>query len=170
MGRISLLVKDNLKSPPLALLQPRAPQRAKTNIRGDCVQWTTKSRCSRRDTCGMKHDPENKRESKVKGKGSQQPSSPRSNSLERGTLTGKSSSRKEKPSQHASPFARVIVQTEMHVITGIHLRVRLIKKKNYKLGRNRSFKHTEKSGSEPKKRNTSVVVATTLDYTQAEEG
>ena len=36
---------------------------------GDCVQRTTKGQCSRRDKCGMKHDPEMTRESKGKGKG-----------------------------------------------------------------------------------------------------
>ena len=43
-------------------------------------------------------------------------------------------------------------------------------KVNCKLGNKCPFKHTEKAGGEPKKRTNSVVVAKTLDHTQAEEG
>ena len=69
MKRISLLVKDNLKSPPLPLLQPRASLRAKKRNSGYFVQWTTVGQCSRGDQCGMKRDPEKRRVSKRKVQG-----------------------------------------------------------------------------------------------------
>ena len=33
------------------------------------MQWTTKGQCPRGHTCGLKHDPDNKREPKGKGRG-----------------------------------------------------------------------------------------------------
>ena len=57
----------------------------------------------------------------------------------------------------------------MLAITGIHLDVPFTKKGNCKLGSKCAFKQTEKAGSEPKKRNNSVVLAKTLDHTQSEE-
>ena len=68
---ISPLVKYNLKSPRLALLQPRASLWAKEKSNsGYCVQWTTEGQCSRGERCAMKHDPENEWEPTGKGKGS----------------------------------------------------------------------------------------------------
>ena len=76
---ISLLVKDNLKNPLLALLQPGASLSAKEH---ETVEIASKGQCSRGDECGLKRDTETKRESKR-------------NSLERGTATAKSPSGKE---------------------------------------------------------------------------
>ena len=64
---------------------------------------------------------------------------------------------------------RVIVDNLLLVITGIHLDVPFTKEGNCKLGSKCAFKQTEKAGSEPKKRNNSVVLAKTLDHTQSEE-
>ena len=66
--RFSLHVTENMKKASLlALLQSRARQRAKEKEPGgDCVHCTINFPCSRGDMCGMKHDPELKRESKGK--------------------------------------------------------------------------------------------------------
>ena len=63
----------------------------------------------------MKHDPEKKRESEGKGKGSRPSSSQQRNSMEEGIPTGKNLSGKE---NQATCFAK-----EMLVLTGIHLSV-----------------------------------------------
>ena len=58
MGNISLLVKDNLKSPPLALLQPRASRRAKDKETVD-IEYNGQQEVSAPEelNVGMKHDP-----------------------------------------------------------------------------------------------------------------
>ena len=70
---------------------------------GDCARWTTIDQRSRGDKCGMKHNPEKKRQSKGKGKGSRPPSSSRRNSLETGNPDRKKFLQETKTSQHASP-------------------------------------------------------------------
>ena len=93
---ISLLVKDNLKKHASGAAAAKGKSESKgTRNSGDCVQWTTKGQCPRGHTCGMKHDPDNKREPKGKGRGSRPSSSPRRNSLERGTPTRKHRSGRE---------------------------------------------------------------------------
>ena len=69
-----------------------------------------------------------------------------------------------KTGQHASPLKIGDFHKEMPVISGIHLSVPFIKKGTAKLGSDCAIKHTDKAGSEPKKRNNSVVVAKTLDH------
>ena len=99
---------------------------------------------------------------------------PKERACDRPALHGrnyrKESFGKGKPSRRATPIQEgVIVQKEMPVISGIRLSVPFIKKGNCKLGSKCAFKHTEKAGSEPKKRTNSVVVVKTLDHTQAED-
>ena len=92
-------MKDKLKSPSLALLQPSAESEGKGRRNsGGSVQWTTKGQRSRGDDCGMKHDPEKRRESKRNGKVMvREPSnSPRRNSADRGFPTRNRASREEK--------------------------------------------------------------------------
>ena len=50
---------------------------------------------------------------------------------------------------------------------GIRLSVLFFKKGNCKLWNWCAFKHTDRAGGEPKKRDNFMVVAKTLDYTQA---
>ena len=92
-------VKDNLKSPPLTILQPSLRQRKRNS--GYFGQWTT-GQCSREETCGMKRDHEHKQRSWGKGKVSRPSTSARRNSLVRGTPTGKVLKEKKNTSQHAS--------------------------------------------------------------------
>ena len=125
---------------------------------GYCVKWTTRSQRSPGDRCGIKCDPEKKRTSKGKVEGPRPSRSPRRNSLERGTPTGKVLKEKE-ASSHASPLQRAIVQMGMPVITECSSHP----KRTCKLRASVRFKHTEEGESEQKKRNNSVVVAKTLD-------
>ena len=90
---------------------------------GDCVLWTTKGKCSRGEKFGMKHDPEKRRKSKGKRKGSRPSSSPRRNSLEIW-----SPDRKRKAANVLRLCKMVIVQKGMPLITGIHLSVLFIKR------------------------------------------
>ena len=47
------LVQSILKSPLVALLQPRASFRGKRKNNGDAVRWTTNGHYSQEDMCGM---------------------------------------------------------------------------------------------------------------------
>ena len=63
----AFLAKDNLKSPPPALLQAEGNSKGTgTRNSGDCVPRTTKGQCSLGDKYGMKHDPTKKREPRGK--------------------------------------------------------------------------------------------------------
>ena len=89
--------------------------------------------------------------------------------LEKRDTEREKSFRKEKPVDLRRLSKVLILQKGMLVITGIHLSAPFIKKGTCRLGFWCAFKHTEKSDGKPKRRKSSVVVATTLDHTQAEE-
>ena len=72
-----------------------------------------------------------------------------------------------KSSRRATLSRRAIVQKEMPVIAGMHMSVSFHQPGGCKLGNTCAFQHTEQAAGEPKKRNTSAVVAPTLDLTQA---
>ena len=114
--------------------------------------------------CGMKHGPESKREPQGKGEGSRPSSSPRRNSLEREDPTGKTSSLKEnQPTCFASFWLSDCPDGNARDYwhppwCPLH------HKGNCKFGSKCAFKHAEKAGGEPKKRNDSVLDAKTLDH------
>ena len=99
--------------------------------------------CSRGERCGMKHNPEKKRESKGKGKGSRSSSSLHVGFGDRNAERDESFGRR-KPSPRAS-----------------------LSKKG-RLSKRRCPR--EKPGGETKKHNNSVVVANTLDVAKAGKG
>ena len=107
----------------------------------------------------MKHDPEKKRESKGKGKGSPPSRSPRRKTSGKGTLEVKSYS--VKGSQPTCFVFKRIDSPKGNVGYYWH------PPEWFFLSEKRfgAFEHTEKSGSEPKKRNHSVAVAKTWDLT-----
>ena len=102
-----------------AAAKGKSEGKEKINI-GDCTQWTTKGQCTQK-----------KREAEGKGKGPQPSNSPRRNSLERGTPTGKFVSVKEN-----QPTCFAFEKSDCQ-------------KGNCKLGSKCAFTHTEKAWSEP---------------------
>ena len=77
------------------LERPASGAAAAKGKRKKTVQWTATCQCSRGGKCGMKHDPEKKREPKGIGKGPRPSTSPRRHSLETGAPTGKVLQEKE---------------------------------------------------------------------------
>ena len=119
------------------------------------MHWSAKGQCSRRDKCGMNHDPENKRERDGKDDGSRLSNSPRPNSLERGSPSGKRPSGKTQP-------------------TCFTFEERGCPKRNacycwHALGSECVFEHADKAGGEPQKRNISVVADNILDCTRGKD-
>ena len=114
---------------------------------------------------------EGKRESKGKERSSRLSSSPRRNSLEGGTPTGYSPSGTEnQPTCFA--LQRVIVPKGLLVIPVIHDSVLFVKQGILNMRVSARLSTRKKLGGrrgEPKKRNNSVVVAKTWDYTQAQD-
>ena len=100
-----------------------------------------------------------------KGTASRPSSSPRRNSLKRGSPTGKSPSGKEnQPTCFVFFYRRDCPKGNASGCLYWHPQ-----EGDSKLGSKCAFQHAEKAEGEPKKRNNSVVVAETLDHTQAEE-
>ena len=168
--RTSLLVRDNLSCPLLALLQPRASVRAKGNIR-DCVQRTTKDQCSRGR---LSHDVTWHQSHNNKHSG-------------RHTASGRKEwiclhisicachpwLKKNSRNKLTQPTCYALKTSERPltsgpVVVGIHLRALLTKKKLQAWECVQSSISTQAAG-EPKKRNHSVTVTNTLDTTQEEE-
>ena len=76
---------------------------------------------------------------------------------------------KGKPANMRRLSQRVVVPKRMPVTTGIHVSVLLASKRELQTWNHCAFKQTEKAGGEPQKRTNAVVVAQTLDHTQAEK-
>ena len=119
---------------------------------GDCVQWTTTDQCSRRDNGGMKHHLEKNLEPNGKGQAFA------TVQLCTTEFLGKRGPRKEKdcPKENVCDHWPSLEPSFHHEGT-------------CKPGSNCALEQMEKAGSEPKKRNKSVVVASSLDLTHAEE-
>ena len=120
---ISLLVKDCFKKPTsgATAVKGKSNGNGRRNS-GNWIQWPSEGQCSRRETCGMKHDPDNKGGSNGKGNGSRPSTSPRTNSLGKGTPN----------SQRSSLSRSASVRKEMRV--GVRLSVLFIKRKVANLG------------------------------------
>ena len=82
-------------------------------------------------------------------------------------LGRKRSFRKGQPAQLLRQKRKGIAQKEMPVITGASTCVH--QKGNFKIGDKCASKHAEKAGANQRNERNSVVVAKTLDHTQAEE-
>ena len=172
MRSTSLLVKDNLQNPLLALPQPRASVRAEEKKQVRLRQRTRHRR-------GVKR--RSREETRIRRKRKRFATIQLSTTefLEKGDPRQERVLQERKNTQHASflfffePSSlslrltpKGMVQWRMPVITCVPF---IKKKGNCKLGFWCTLKHTGKAGSEPKKRHDSVVVAKTSDHTHVQE-
>ena len=155
---IPLLVKDNLKSPLLALLQQRASPRTKGNS-GDCVHWTTTGQCPRGVSCGRKTRTGDQASIQRNRKGFATFQLSTTEFLGTRKLSGiNSSGQQNRPTCFASRNGS-LSKRAMPVITGIHLRVLYVKRgiANVEISVQSSMRQTLEANE--KKGIISVVVA-----------
>ena len=140
MRSMSLVVKDNSKSPPVALLRPKVSLTEKEEETVDTVYkrrvWNeTRPRKSEHKGKGSP-DRKNRKEDQPRCYAFKKDECPKGNSTD---------------CWHP-------LESSCH------------NKASYKLGKKCAFKQTEKAGDEPKKRKDSVAVDKTWDITASQEG